>query len=169
MTRFAILCILCASLAGCSALPWLGGEKTTAAPGGGQDGVQDVLRPKPRPGAGGLAPPANARTVEDFDTTSGAQRIAAADTAGAMTAQTLLGRTVAALGNPAQAGFWLETPLVTAATPGRAISVETGETVLVDLIPISGPEGAGSRISLAALRLLGLSLTGLHELKVYKR
>jgi len=35
-------------------------------------------------------------------------------------------------------------------------------------VPITGPDGAGSRISLAALRLLNVGLAGLHELDVFR-
>jgi hypothetical protein len=74
---------------------------------------------------------------------------------------------VATLGNPADPGFWLETPLTDRVRPGRVVAVETGAAVQLELRPIDGPAGAGSRISLAALRLLGVGLAGLHELDVF--
>jgi uncharacterized lipoprotein YajG len=96
-----------------------------------------------QPGPATDAPPAGATTVEDFDTS-----------------------TVASLGNPSRPGFWLETPLVSVPTKGRMLYLATGKSVVVDLIPTDDATG-GSRISLAALRLLGAALTGLPELIVY--
>ncbi len=76
---------------------------------------------------------------------------------------------MATLGSPTDPGFWIETPLAKAAGPGRVVSVATGKAVAVELRPIDAPDSAGSRISLPALRLLGLALTGLHELDVFTR
>ena len=136
-----------------------GGFSTAAlAPGA------DQIRPKPRPG-GVAAPDADAVTVDQFDTTTEADRVAA--TAGANGAEVRVGRTVAALGNPADPGFWLETPLVGRVRQGRVVSAANGKGVQVELRPIEGDPGAGSRISLPALRLLEVGLTGLHELDVF--
>ena len=77
-----------------------------------------------------------------------------------------LGRTVASLGNAAEPGLWLKTPLVDAAQPGRVYYPETNTTVDVTLLPIDGPPTAGSRISLAAMQALGAPLTGLPEVDV---
>lgn len=123
-----------------------------------------MIHPMPRPEASAV--PEGANTVEAFDTTSAAERAAAQATPTA-SAQAKLGRTVATLGNPADPGFWLETPLVKKRGPGRVVSVETGKAVALELRPIEGAAGAGSRISLPALRLLGVGLAGLHELDVY--
>ncbi len=129
----------------------------------------DVVRPKPRPASLAPPPPQNATTVEQFDTTTGAEREAATEVAADTGGETLLGQSIVTLGAPAKPGFWLETPLVSTPRPGRVVATATGESVLVDLIPIDGPDGAGSRISLAALRLLGVGLAGLHEMQVYGR
>jgi hypothetical protein len=43
----------------------------------------------------------------------------------------------------------------------------TGQSSQVDLIPIDGPPTAGSRMSLAAMRLIGVPLTGLAEVEVF--
>jgi hypothetical protein len=112
-----------------------------------------------------VAPPETARTAEEFDTTTREQReaAAAADTAG----DALLGRSVVSLGDPARPGFWIETPLVTSATSGRVVFAGTGQSSQVDLIPIDGPPTAGSRMSLAAMRLIGVPLTGLAEVEVF--
>src|SRR5690606_35611626 len=119
------------------------------------------------PGAGdpvpGVAPPPTARSIEDFDTTTEAERQAAAEATGG----TSLGATIASLGDPAAPGFWLETPLVDATRPGRVVVTNTGASAEVELRPIAGPVTGGSRISLAALRVLGLTLTDLPELEVY--
>lgn len=119
----------------------------------------------PRPEAGAV--PAGANTVEAFDTTTAAER-AAAQAAPASSAVARLGRTVATLGDPADPGFWLETPLAQKTGPGRVVAVANGKSVTVELRPIDGPESAGSRISLPALRLLGVGLAGLHEVDVFQ-
>ncbi|MGI1661145.1 hypothetical protein ACRDNQ_02805 [Palleronia sp. KMU-117] len=122
--------------------------------------------PAVAPAAIAPAPPRAARTAEQFDTTTPEERAAAAarGTAGG----TLLGETVASLGNPAEPGFWLVTPLVASATTGRVVSAATGQAVEVELRPSGGAEGAGSELSLAAIRLLGVPLTDLVVLRVYR-
>ena len=77
-----------------------------------------------------------------------------------------LGTTIASLGDATEPGFWLKTPLVKAQSPGVLRSVATGKTAQVTLIPIDGPDTAGSRVSLSAMRLLELPLTELAELEV---
>ncbi|WP_261193466.1 hypothetical protein [Pseudoruegeria sp. SHC-113] len=109
--------------------------------------------------------PADAVTVEEFDTTTSAER-AAAEAAPAPAGEALLGKTVASLGDPTLGGFWLETPLVDSTRQGR-IESAAGKSVNVELRPIDGAASAGSRISLAALRLLEVPLTDLPELSVY--
>lgn len=79
-----------------------------------------------------------------------------------------LGVTVASLGDPGRDGFWIETPLVSTPGKGRVSYEKSGRTVKVDLIPIEGPATAGSRLSLAAMRLLDAPLTGLPEVKLYR-
>lgn len=74
--------------------------------------------------------------------------------------------TLATLGNAAEPGLWLKTPLVTQETRGRLTSTQTGQSLEVTLIPISGPTTAGSRASLAALQALGVPLTAISELRV---
>lgn len=78
-----------------------------------------------------------------------------------------LGRTVASLGNAAEPGLWLKTPLVSKEQAGRVYYAETNTTVDVTLIPIDGPSTAGSRISLQAMQALGAPLTGLPEVDVF--
>lgn len=155
--------VLSLSLTGCAIFEPRNGDSAALAPGG------NVLRPKPRPTSMAPTPSAGARTAEAFDTTSDAERQAATNVSRDVSGERDLGQSIVSLGSPAQSGFWLETSLVTAATPGRVVALATGESVLVELLPMDGPAGAGSRISLAALRLLGVGLTGLHEMQIYER
>lgn len=122
-------------------------------------------RPQLRPDAA-VAPPKGARTATQFDTTSDAARAAALN-APAAAGERMLGRAVVSLGNPAIAGLWLETPLVNAVTPGRVVYPATGNSVSLELRPLSTAGAVGSRISLAAMRLLGVPLTALPEVIVY--
>ncbi|WP_235953066.1 hypothetical protein [Salipiger sp. PrR002] len=110
-------------------------------------------------------PPASARTEEEFDTTSVEERAAAA--AAPSSSERQLGSTVASLGDPAEPGFWLETPLVSSVTKGRVVYPGTGKSAQVELRPIEGPASGGSRISLAAMRLIGAPLTDLPTITVY--
>lgn len=109
-------------------------------------------------------PPA-ARTVEQFDTTTDAQRSAASGGTGGGQD---LGVTITSLGAPSEPGFWLKTPLVSAPAKGRVVYAATGKSVQVDLIPIDGPKTAGSRMSLSAMRLIGAPFTGLPEIRVFR-
>ncbi|MBS9716725.1 hypothetical protein ACFFUT_17015 [Pseudohalocynthiibacter aestuariivivens] len=118
-------------------------------------------RPAPRPDDTGFE---DARTPEDFDTTTAAERQAAAGSASQ--GERVLGSTVVSLGDPTEAGFWLKTPLVNTARAGRVYYGANGRSVNVDLLPI---DGAGSRISLAAMRLLDAPLASLPEVTVYAR
>lgn len=111
-----------------------------------------------------VRPPKDARTVEEFDTTTVEERVEAA---APQTGGRSLGTTVASLGDPTRAGFWLETPLVDAPAKGRVVFPGTGKSAQVDLIPIDAPDGAGSRISLAAMRLIEAPLTDLPTIEVY--
>ena len=116
--------------------------------------------PAPRP-----VVPAGARTADAFDTTTEAERAAAL--APVEAAEEPLGTTIASLGDPADPGLWLETPLVTETRPGRVALPGTAQSVKVELRPIEGPATGGSRISLPAIRLLGASLAGLPEVEVF--
>lgn len=77
-----------------------------------------------------------------------------------------LGITVATLGDATQQGIWLKTPLVSTAQQGILVSIETGQRVQAELIPIPGEPTAGSRISLQGMRALGLPLTALAQIEV---
>ncbi|MFD0857717.1 hypothetical protein [Roseovarius aquimarinus] len=146
-----------ALLAGCAAAPeWLRPAKPKPEP---------VAKPAPAPEAGAaVRPPASARTAEEFDTTSAADKAAAA----APSADGRdLGTTIASLGAPGEPGFWLKTPLVETRRAGRVSYAANGKSVKLDLIPLDAEAGAGSRISLAAIRVLEAPLTGLPELRVF--
>ena len=145
--------ILCGFLAGCAVLPE--GLKPKGKPVGAV--VEDAVitaeapsqRPVARPAAGEVAqtPEAAATTPEPSSTASGA-----------------LGTTVASLGSPAEPGLWIKTPLVSAAQSGKVSY--GGKTIEVKLIPIEGPETAGSRLSLQGFQALGAPLTDLIEVSV---
>ncbi|MYF89048.1 MAG: hypothetical protein F4186_06655 [Boseongicola sp. SB0676_bin_33] len=126
--------------------------------GCGQFEQVEVL--KPQVVTSPLAPSA-AKTVEELDVTTAAERDAAV-AAGA--AGSLLGETVASLGDATVPGFWVETPLATAEGPGRLVYPASGKSVEVTLMPM---EGGSSRVSLAAMRLLEAPLAGLPTLEVY--
>lgn len=116
------------------------------------------------PATAAPAPPIAAQTAEALDTTTAAQRAAAS--APATTGARKLGTTVVSLGSPTEPGLWLKTPLVQAEAQGRVTNLASGKASLVTLIPIDGPATGGSRMSLAALRLIEASLTDLTEVEV---
>ena len=109
--------------------------------------------------------PEGATTVEEFDTTSAVERQEALDTTG--TAGRRLGKTVASLGDVAEPGIWIKTPLIREAQRGRVTDPARGTSVTLELLPLVAAPGSGSRLSLAAMRLLGAELTDLPELVVY--
>ncbi len=126
-----------------------------------------TTRPEPRPEATAtetVEVGAAGQTAEALDTTTAAERAEATAPSGGGSA---LGQTVASLGDPTEQGFWLKTPLVSSETEGR-VEAASGASVNVTLIPIDGPGTAGSRISLAAMRALGLGLTDLPTVSVFK-
>jgi hypothetical protein len=149
-------------LAGCAAIdrPSPAGEAPgTAVPASLPEGAD------PAPGTAAGAPPETAVTVEQFDTTSAAERQAAA-AAVPQAAEQALGTTIASLGDPAQPGFWAETPLVDTVRQGRLTYAATRQSVTVELRPSGGAPGSGTRVSLPAMRVLGAPLTALAELSV---
>ncbi len=122
-----------------------------------------TLDPTPPP-----RPPATARTADQFDTTTDADRTEALAAAPAPAGEERLGTTLATLGSPADPGIWIETPYVTAVTPGRVEVAGTGKTINIELRPSGGAPGSGSQISLPAMRLLELPLTAIQELVVFR-
>ncbi len=109
-------------------------------------------------------PPPNARTADQFDTTSAEDR-ATATASTAVAGERRLGTTIASLGSPTDPGIWFKTPLVSSVTQGRV--VYNGTSVNMELRPSGGVPGQGSQISLAAMRLIGAPLTGLPEVTVF--
>lgn len=99
-----------------------------------------------------------------LDVASQSERAAAA-TPAARSSDQLLGVTIAALGNPAETGFWLKTSLVGEKTQGQIVNPATGAQVTLTLIPLEA--ASGSQLSLSAMRMLGVALTSLVEIKVY--
>ena len=162
MTRKWLVFAMCCGLAGCGQIG-LQAPSTT----GSEDAA---TRPQARPDEANVSlrtPPATARTAEDFDTTTVEERAQAAAAPNDTGAEQALGATIVSLGDPARPGFWIETPLVSSPTTGRVAYPSTGQSSQVDLIPIDGPATAGSRMSLAAMRLIGVPLTGLAEVQVF--
>ena len=76
-------------------------------------------------------------------------------------------KTIAGLGDPSKPGRWLETPLVAVEINGRVVVSKTGAQAYVTLVPVPGPQGGGSRLSLEAMRALLLPFDELVELDVY--
>ena len=139
----------CTVLMGCADLGILSGPGGPAQSGAAADlgpaqrPGPDTVRPKPRPSPGASAPtpkvvPETAQTGE-------------------------LGRSVVSLGNPAERGFWVETPLVSTVRAGRVIRTDTGAELAVELRPVPG---GGARASLQTLMGLGLSPAALNELVI---
>ncbi|MEO0750851.1 MAG: hypothetical protein AAFY25_03540 [Pseudomonadota bacterium] len=131
-----------------------------------RDRPDPVVEAAPEPAEDEI--PDNARTAEQFDTTSADDRAAALEAASSTDAETDLGLTIASLGDVTETGIWVKTPLVTEGSKGRVEFTRTGKAVAVDLIPLDGEAGSGSRISLAAMRLLEVDLTALAELRVFR-
>ncbi|WP_299699251.1 hypothetical protein [uncultured Tateyamaria sp.] len=146
--RWFMLSVCVLSVAGCDALPqWAGGARP----------APKVEQPVDEQAGG---------AETDADDAVNEQSAAAPDDAAEVSIGTL-GRTVASLGNAAEPGLWLKTPLVSVEQSGRVYYAETNTTVDVTLIPIDGPSTAGSRLSLQAMQALGAPLTGLPEVDVF--
>jgi hypothetical protein len=116
----------------------------------------EAAAPPARPGGGSLVL-ASGSDPAALDTTTAEERAAASAPASGGAS---LGTAVVSLGNPAEQGLWLETPLVSAAGPGRVVL--GGQSVQLELRP-----GSANRLSLAAMRLLGVALTDLPEVEVF--
>ena len=133
--------VFCVALSGCAVLERVQGPQATDALPEVVEDTDAPLRPQARP---------DAATVEDAPEVSIGT----------------LGRTVASLGNAAEPGLWMKTPLVQSERSGTVYYPETNKSVQVTLIPIDGPASAGSRLSLEAMQALGAPLTGLPEVDV---
>ena len=166
MLRYIMVFLSLFVLAGCegSGARLMPGQTETPAPAGEEGPPAATLTPEATPRG---IQPGLARTAEDFDTTSDADRAKALADASSGGAGRDLGLTVASLGAVGEGGMWLKTPLVLSPARGRVAYPEKGTRVAVDLIPIEGEPGSGSRISLAAMRLIEADLTALPELRVF--
>lgn len=162
MMRTFIIFVLVIGVAGCSGIAQrIGIGRGAAAPErAAPSEPAAVLAPE----TAAPPPPVAAKTADALDTTTPEQRAAAAAPASAPSKA--LGKTVASLGSPTEPGLWLKTPLVKVEAQGRVTNLANGKSSLVTLIPIGGPDTAGSRMSLAALRLIGASLADLTEVEV---
>lgn len=121
-------------------------------------------------GVGGCAlirpAPASAPAPELADAAQAEADAGAAAPAPQTPAARLPATTIASLGNVREGGLWMRTPLVSAPMRGRVSDPATGREVVLDLLPLKGDPGAGSRLSLTAYQALGLPLTALPELRV---
>ncbi|SLN49138.1 hypothetical protein ROA7450_02422 [Roseovarius albus] len=113
-------------------------------------------------------PPKDASSVEEFDTTTATARAEAVKEAETSNGAKFLGNTIASLGAPTEPGIWMKTSLVKSQVKGRVDYPAKGTSVVVELVPLEASKGAGSQISLAAMRLIEADLTGLPEVKVYQ-
>jgi len=146
MTRFALLLpFLLAACADGLRLTKPNAEAPVAA-----TAPDDVIRPPDRPGD----------TVE----MAAVEDTAVVPSASGPAESGDLGVTVASLGNAAEPGMWLKTPLVKVDGPGTV--AYNGQTAEANLIPIGGPATSGSRASLQLMQALGAPLTGLPEFRV---
>ena len=159
MTRLALLLPL-ALLPACGLPPLTPAAPDAAIPAASAP-APVPLDPTPPP-----PPSPQARTVEDFDTTTAEDRAEALATPPAA-AEVALGTTIVSLGPPADPCIWIETPLVDSPVMGRVDYAPAGTSVALELRPSGGPPGSGSQISLAAMRLLEIPLTALAGVTVY--
>lgn len=182
MIRARVIAILGLSTVSISACGLIGGSDIVSRPeaaareaaaagstttGDGMNGgyVDLVAAPAAAPAqssASGLQ--GGGQTVAQLDTTSAEEKAAAAAPA---SGGGLLGTTVASLGDATEGGFWIKTPLVSAAGKGRVVNPANGKSANVDLQPLGGG-ASGSQLSLAAMQALGVSLTELPEIEVWQ-
>ena len=73
-----------------------------------------------------------------------------------------LGKSVVALGSPADTGLWVQTSLVTAVTKGRVVA-PNGQALAVELRPGTG----AALMSLSAYQALGIGLIELPEMVIF--
>jgi hypothetical protein len=155
MTRLAIL-LLIPALAACAQSPFA--RREAPAPTPTVASAPATVTPPTAP------PPEAAASPAALDTVSEAEKEAARAAAQAEPAGGPLGEATVALGDPADPGLWVKTSLVDAERAGT-VRTGGGEAIAVTLRPIGAGDG-GDQISLAALRALGLPLTGLHPVTI---
>lgn len=152
-------------LAGCAQVPVLD-RLTGGAPDTAPDTTAvDTGAPAPLPTPAAPAPAAQvAASPAALDTVSEAEKDAARASAASAPAGGTLGEVTVALGDPADPGLWVKSALVDGDTPGT-VRTGDGDAITVTLRPLGAGAG-GPQISLAALRALGLPLTGLHPVTI---
>lgn len=161
LTRIA-LCLPVLAIAACSNLT----SKTPESPPRTEAATVTTEGATASTATTAAVPRPTARTAAELNTTTQEQRTAAASAPA--TQQQKLGNTVASLGDPTQPGFWVKTPLVSAEADGRIVNPANGKSAKVRLIPLAGPASGGSQVSLPALQLIGVSLTDLPTIEVYR-
>jgi hypothetical protein len=152
------------ALAGCGALPFVGGSSSAPSVAVQAPGM-DTRRPLARPGQRDVALGQAGQTPDELDTTTAAERAAAQSVT--PTNEAALGDTLASLGSPTEQGFWLRTGLVTRVQQGRVERMDGTGAIRVELRPSGAEPGAGSQLSLAAFRAMGAPLTELLPLLVF--
>ncbi len=157
--RFSLTLAGVLALAGCAGFN--SGRVPDSLPEADPAVAAAISAPPSRPELAAPPPAVGAVTVEALDTTTPEQRAAAVNVSDPV-AETGLGSVSVALGNPTEAGFWLQSALVKAPAAGR-VTVPGGASVKVDLRPGTG----AALLSLAAYRALGLSLTDVPTVAVF--
>ncbi len=151
-----------ALVAGCARIADIvPGLSRPGADRGASAGIEEDTGTRPRARPDGMS-----RSAAALDTASPESRNAAAQDAAAPAQR--LGSTVATLGAPGEEGFWIKTPLADAPGRGRVYYPGSDKSVGVDLIPLDAAPGAGSRLSLSAMRMLDAPLSGLPEVDVFR-
>jgi len=159
MKQHALPLAFALALSGCSMLPF--GQAAPAASITGPSAEQPAAASLPQSGVSALG--AQSVRADVLDTTT-AEEKAAALASPAKGGEQQLGKVVVALGPPAEQGLWLKTALVTEAVQGR-IETADGKSLALELRPGTG----GALMSLGAYQALGLSLTALPEVTVYRQ
>jgi hypothetical protein len=108
-----------------------------------------------------LEPLGSGQSAAALDTTTAAEKTAALS-APAPAPSGQLGKSVVALGSPADTGLWVQTSLVKAVTQGRVVA-PNGQTLAVQLRPGSG----AALMSLSAYQALGIGLIDLPEMVIF--
>ena len=154
MIRFVFLAGVALTLSGCAVIGGFGGKKAAAPPPGGlATEFAPAVTVTPLGGSGA--------TAASLDQTSAAEK-AAALAAPAAGGEKLLGKSVAALGPPAEAGLWVQSLLIKEKGQGRVVAAN-GKSLSLELRPGTG----GALLSLSAYQALGISLTELPEITIY--
>ncbi|UWQ16287.1 hypothetical protein [Jannaschia sp. M317] len=158
MPRLAAALIATCLLGACAQIPVL--DRMRAAPTPEPEVTDEAPAALPEAAQAPVPVPQVAAAPAALDTVSEAEKDAARATAAAAPAGGALGTVTVALGDPVEPGLWVKSALVTAEQPGT-VRTGGGEAIAVTLKPLGG--AGGPQISLAAMRALGLPLTGLHS------